>query len=96
MVYYKRPEVIETLAYYDAVNFARILNTPGFYTWGFNDEVSPPTSYYAAYNQIKSPKELFLVLETGHWTYPEQQKKIDDWLFGKFLCMLKIGLTKIS
>lgn len=81
--YYNKPEVIETLAYYDVVNFARILNTPGFYTWGFNDETCPPTSYYSAYNEIKAPKEVFIVPETGHWTYPEQGKKIDDWLFGK-------------
>ncbi|MFD2200397.1 acetylxylan esterase [Shivajiella indica] len=82
--YYNKPEVIETLAYYDVVNFARILKTPGFYTWGFNDETCPPTSYYSAYNEIKSPKEVFIVPETGHWTYPEQQKKADDWIFGKF------------
>ena len=81
--YYNRPEVIETLAYYDVVNFARILQTPGFYTWGFNDETCPPTSYYSAYNEIKAPKEVFIVPETGHWTYPEQGKKIEDWLFGK-------------
>lgn len=81
--YYNRPEVIETLAYYDVVNFARILNTPGFYTWGFNDETCPPTSYYSAYNEIKAPKEVFIVPETGHWTYPEQSKKIEDWLFEK-------------
>jgi cephalosporin-C deacetylase len=82
--YYNRPEVIETLSYYDVVNFARILKTPGFYTWGFNDETCPPTSYYSAYNEIKAPKEVFIVPETGHWTYPEQQKKVDDWIFGKF------------
>ena len=81
--YYNRPEVIETLAYYDVVNFARILKTPGFYTWGFNDETCPPTSYYSAYNEIKASKEVFVVQETGHWTYPEQDKKMDDWLFEK-------------
>jgi cephalosporin-C deacetylase len=81
--YYNKPEVIETLAYYDVVNFARVLQTPGFYTWGFNDETCPPTSYYSAYNEIKAPKEVFIVPETGHWTYPEQGRKIEDWLFGK-------------
>lgn len=80
---YNRPEVIETLAYYDVVNFARVLQTPGFYTWGFNDETCPPTSFYSAYNEIKAPKEVFIVPETGHWTYPEQGKKIEDWLFEK-------------
>lgn len=81
--YYNFPKAIETLSYYDVVNFARILKTPGFYSWGFNDDTCPPTSYYSAYNQIKAPKEVFVVPETGHWTYPEQSAKSDDWLFGK-------------
>ncbi len=82
--HFNKPEAIETLEYYDVVNFARILKTPGFYTWGFNDETCPPTSFYSAYNMITAPKEVFIVPETGHWTYPEQGKKLDDWLFGKF------------
>ena len=71
---------IETSSYYDVVNFSRMITVPGFYTWGYNDETCPPTSYYAAYNQIKAPKELYVVQETGHWTYPEQQTKIFSWV----------------
>jgi len=73
-------EKIETVGYYDVVNFARLLKVPGFYSWGFNDETCPPTSMYAAYNVITSPKELYLALETGHWTYPEQREKFNLWL----------------
>ncbi|MBN7811780.1 acetylxylan esterase [Algoriphagus sp. H41] len=79
--YYNYPEAIETLSYYDVVNFARILKTPGFYSWGYNDDTCPPTSYYSAYNQITAPKEVFVIPETGHWTYPEQGKRSEDWLF---------------
>lgn len=71
---------VETSAYYDVVNFARMIDVPGFYTWGYNDETCPPTSYYSAYNLIKAPKELYLVQETGHWTYPEQQTKMLTWV----------------
>lgn len=78
-----RKEKIETVAYYDVVNFARRLTQPGIYSWGYNDETCPPTSMYASYNIIKAPKELFLALETGHWTYPEQQEKVTNWLVGK-------------
>ena len=81
--YFNNPKAIETVGYYDVVNFARILNTPGFYTWGFNDDTCPPTSYYSAYNQINAPKEVFVIPETGHWTFPEQGAKSDDWLFSK-------------
>ncbi len=81
--YYHYPEAIETLSYYDVVNFARILKTPGFYSWGYNDDTCPPTSYYSAYNEIKAVKEVFVIPETGHWTYPEQWSRADDWLFAR-------------
>jgi cephalosporin-C deacetylase-like acetyl esterase len=77
------PAIMQTLGYYDVVNFARRLTVPGMYTWGFNDETCPPTSMYAAYNLISAPKELFLALETGHWTYPEQGEKLTNWLISK-------------
>jgi cephalosporin-C deacetylase-like acetyl esterase len=73
-------EKVATIAYYDVVNFARQLKAPGYYSWGFNDEVCPPTSMYAAYHEIKAPKQLFLALETGHWTYREQDEKLGNWL----------------
>jgi cephalosporin-C deacetylase len=76
-------EKLETIGYYDVVNFARDLKIPGIYTWGFNDETCPPTSMYAAYNTINSQKVLFLALETGHWNYPEQVTKITSWIFDK-------------
>ena len=74
---------INTAGYYDVVNFARNLNVPGIYSWGFNDETCPPTSTFAAYNVIKAPKELFLAVETGHWTFPEQGEKVNAWLLSR-------------
>ena len=73
-------EKIETVGYYDVVNFARLLKVPGLYSWGFNDETCPPTSMYSVYNVISAPKDLFLALETGHWTYPEQRERFNNWL----------------
>ena len=75
-----KKEKIETSQYYDVVNFARLVKVPGMYSWGFNDEVCPPTSMYAAYNVITAPKSLYLSLETGHWTYPEQNEIVNNWL----------------
>lgn len=74
---------IKNSAYYDVVNFARQVKVPGFYTWGYNDETCPPTSYYAAYNLINAPRDLYLVQETGHWTFQEQQDKILNWVLEK-------------
>jgi cephalosporin-C deacetylase len=80
---------IETSRYYDAVNFARMIKVPGFYSWGYNDLSCPPTSMYSAFNVINAPKELFLVQETGHWTYPEQIDKGCQWLLEKLIGMKK-------
>lgn len=79
----KSKEKIETVGYYDVVNFARQLKTPGMYSWGFNDEVCPPTSMYAVYNVITGPKALHLARETGHWTFPEQRELLLNWMIEK-------------
>ena len=76
-------EKLETVKYYDVVNFAKQLTVPGYYSWGFNDEVCPPTSMYAAYNSIEAPKELSIYKETGHNSVPEQRQKMDAWLMSK-------------
>jgi len=78
-----KPEKIETSKYYDVVNFARFVKVPGWYSWGYNDNVCPPTSMYAAYNVIPGEKELHIFQETQHWTFPEQQEMKNDWLFKK-------------
>lgn len=78
-----KADKIATTGYYDVVNFAKKLKVPGFYTWGFNDETCPPTSMYAFYNTITSAKTLYLALEVGHWSYPEQNDKANEWLFNQ-------------
>ena len=80
---HRSPAKIATVAYYDVVNFARRLRVPGLYTWGFNDETTPPTSMYAAYNVITAEKSLLLALEAGHPTLPEQTAHMNDWLEAK-------------
>lgn len=72
--------VKETLPYYDVVNFARSIKVKGFYTWGFNDDVCPPTSMYAAYNTIMAPKQLSLFKDSWHWMYPEQRQQFNQWI----------------
>ncbi len=80
-----KPEKVETSKYYDVVNFARFVKVPGWYSWGYNDNVCPPTSMHSAYNVINAPKELHLFQETAHWTFPEQQELKNNWLFEQLL-----------
>ncbi|HVQ30290.1 MAG TPA: acetylxylan esterase, partial [Vicinamibacteria bacterium] len=76
---------IAVAPYYDVVNFARRVKAPGLYSWGYNDEVCPPTSMYAAYGVITAEKSLLLALETGHFTTPEQVAKVNRWLEDRLL-----------
>lgn len=71
---------IKTSQYYDVTNFARLLKVPGFYSFGYNDMVCPPTSTYAAYNVIEAPKNLFVIPEIAHYSYPEQWIKSFAWI----------------
>lgn len=74
------PAKLETATYYDAVNFARRLKVPGYYNWGYNDDVCPPTSTWAAYNVVTAPKQLGLTLELAHSYTPEQWEAINAWV----------------
>ena len=67
---------LEGARYYDGVNFARRITVPGWYSFGYNDEVVPPTSSYGLYNSVKVPKTLSLYQMTGHFWYQEQW---DEW-----------------
>lgn len=74
------PAKIATTSYYDGVNFAKRIKVPGYYTWGYNDDVCTPTSIYAAYNLIRAPKTLGLTLELAHVYTPEQGDAIQEHL----------------
>ena len=62
------PEKVATLAYYDVVNFARRITCPVFLTWGYNDNVCPPTTSYTVWNLITAPKESLITPVNEHWT----------------------------
>ncbi len=74
---------IATADYYDVVNFGRHIQVPGWFSWGYNDQVCPPTSMYAAYNTISAPKTLDLYLETAHFWYQEQYDAWNNWLWNQ-------------
>jgi cephalosporin-C deacetylase len=81
---YNNKEVLETLPYYDVVNFAKNITVPGFYSWGFNDATTPPTSFYSAYNEIKAPKKILIIKDGEHKIYPEQKVETNKWILEFF------------
>jgi cephalosporin-C deacetylase-like acetyl esterase len=77
-------EKVETSRYYDVVNFARLINVPGFYTWGYNDVTCPPTSIYSAYNVINTTKIIYILKEAGHKGEPEMYSKQWNYMLSFF------------
>lgn len=78
---YQTPENIATLAYFDTSSFAREVKVPGFYTFGYNDMVCPPTTTYSVYNVVTAPKQLRIAETTEHWAYAEQGAAAWRWVF---------------
>lgn len=70
----------QTLSYYDAANFAPMVKAPVYFVVGFNDNVVPPTTSFATYNSIRSPKQLVTIPIAEHWLFPENRHASWDWL----------------
>ena len=73
---------VRTLAYYDVANFARMLEIPGFYSYGYNDETCSPTSVAAALNAVKAPKTIAVTPTSGHWRFVETHLESIAWIKG--------------
>ncbi len=58
--------ISEVSRYYDAVNFASRYHGDAIVSVGFIDRTCPPTSVYAAYNQLKGQKNIINKPAMGH------------------------------
>jgi cephalosporin-C deacetylase len=73
------PKVLEASRYFDAMNFAAKSKAAGaFFTVGFIDTVCPPTSVYAAYNQLRIPKAIYNDIPTGHTNSPKASAAMSE------------------
>ena len=73
-------EKVTTMAYYDVVNFARRITCPVYLTWGYNDNVCPPTTSYIVWNLITAPKECLITPVNEHWTSENTNYGQMEWL----------------
>ena len=72
--------MLDTLRYFDAVNFAPRVKCPMVVGIALDDEVCPPETSYAAYQALSGDKELWLFPNSGHGNahdYPGQER---EWL----------------
>ena len=74
------PDKLNTMAYYDVVNFARSIKVPTRMTWGYNDDVCPPTTSYAVYNVLQCPKEALITPINEHWTSEDTEYGHLTWI----------------
>lgn len=73
-------EKMQTMAYYDVVNFARHISCPTFMTWGYNDNTCTPTTSYAVWNTLQCPKECLLTPINEHWTSDATERGHMQWI----------------
>jgi cephalosporin-C deacetylase len=69
-------QMLETLRYFDAVNFTHRIKCPMVVGIALEDEVCPPETSYAAYRGLSGDKELWLFPNSGHGNahdYPSRE-----------------------
>ncbi|GAA0207520.1 cephalosporin-C deacetylase [Saccharothrix mutabilis subsp. mutabilis] len=62
------PAALDTLRHVDAALLARRITATTLMSVGLMDEVCPPSTVYAAYNEIQAPKDLAVFPFSGHQT----------------------------
>ncbi|MCA9007732.1 MAG: acetylxylan esterase [Planctomycetaceae bacterium] len=72
------PTQLEAAAYVDAVNFATRAKADAIMSVGFIDAVCPPSSCYAAYNQLKGKKQIINKPLMGHAAPADVHKAFFD------------------
>ena len=82
-----RSQKVETSRYYDGVNFARLITDKqkGWFSFGYNDDVVPPTTAWATYNTVTGPKEISPYQATWHFWYQEQWDEWENWLLKELI-----------
>jgi cephalosporin-C deacetylase len=66
----REDEIFTRLGHIDVQHLARRIQARVLFTMGLMDTICPPSTQFAAYNKITSPKELVLYPDFGHETLP--------------------------
>jgi cephalosporin-C deacetylase len=73
-------EVYGVLSYFDGVNFARRATAPAHFTVALMDDIVPPSTIYAAFNNYAGPKNLQVWRHNGH----ESGGPVDEAMLADF------------
>jgi cephalosporin-C deacetylase len=70
-------QVFRTLGYFDVRHFAARASIPALFSVGLEDEITPPSTVYAAFNEYAGPKDIRVWPFSGHEA-PEIQQQIEQ------------------
>ena len=68
--------VFRTLSYFDGRNFAARATVPALFSVGLEDDITPPSTVFAAYNEYAGPKEIRVWPFNGHEA-PSHEHTVD-------------------
>jgi cephalosporin-C deacetylase len=75
-------QTYRTLSYFDCMNLAARIGAATLVTCGLMDDICPPSTVFAAYNQIEAPKEIFVSHFGTHTTFPGVLEARARWFAG--------------
>ena len=79
----REQRMLETLRYFDGVNFATRIKCPMVVGIALEDEVCPPETSYAAYDRLAGERELWLFPDSGHGNAHDYPRQETAWLEGR-------------
>jgi cephalosporin-C deacetylase len=62
----KTERVFSTLSYFDGLNFAARASAPALFSIGLMDDITPPSTVFAAYNHYAGEKQIEVYPYNGH------------------------------
>ena len=78
----REDEIFLTLGYIDLQHVARRIGAEVLMLTGLMDTICPPSTQFAAYNKITSPKKMILYPDFGHEGLPDSNDIIFQFMMG--------------
>ncbi|HOY52778.1 MAG TPA: acetylxylan esterase, partial [Prolixibacteraceae bacterium] len=82
-------EIYPLLSFFDVKNLAHMIQCPILMAVGLQDDVCPPHTNFAAYNQVTSEKKFYVFPDQGH-SVPRQWNDLRMAFFRE-----KLGLPQL-
>jgi cephalosporin-C deacetylase len=70
-------KVLQVARYFDGMNFAARAKAEAIFSAGFIDTTCPPTSVYAAYNNLPGKRQMVIETLGGHAVFPSFERATD-------------------